>query len=162
MKKIIYAIITITTIVGGYYLYIYWALGNDSIEQPTVTEVGTNATTTTPAGSEEDASTIGTFELKFGVPLSLAGVTGTVVEVIEDSRCPTDVQCIRAGTVRVKVDITTPVGIGSRVFELGAPITQGEYTATLTEVTPTPKSTVQIKNTDYTFHFRVDISNSLE
>jgi hypothetical protein len=33
MKKIIYLLIAVAFTIGGYYLYIYWALGNDSVEQ---------------------------------------------------------------------------------------------------------------------------------
>lgn len=35
MKKIIYILIAAVLVVGGYYLYIYWALGNDSAGQAT-------------------------------------------------------------------------------------------------------------------------------
>lgn len=33
MKKIIYILIAVALAVGGYYLYMYWALGNDSVGQ---------------------------------------------------------------------------------------------------------------------------------
>lgn len=33
MKKIILIILTIFILIGGYYAYIYWALGNDSVGQ---------------------------------------------------------------------------------------------------------------------------------
>ncbi len=35
MKKLIYAVVVVVLIIAGYYLYIYWALGNDSVAQPT-------------------------------------------------------------------------------------------------------------------------------
>ena len=38
MKKIIYIIAAIVLITAGYYLYIYWALGNDSTKEPVVVE----------------------------------------------------------------------------------------------------------------------------
>lgn len=38
MKKLIYTIAVIALIITGYYLYIYWALGNDSVAQPIVGE----------------------------------------------------------------------------------------------------------------------------
>jgi hypothetical protein len=31
MKKIIYILIVVALLIGGYYLYMYWALGNDSV-----------------------------------------------------------------------------------------------------------------------------------
>lgn len=37
MKKILYIITTVALLIGGYYLYMYWALGNDSVEQVTGT-----------------------------------------------------------------------------------------------------------------------------
>jgi hypothetical protein len=35
MKKFIYVFLAIALTIGSYYLYIYWALGNDSVEQAT-------------------------------------------------------------------------------------------------------------------------------
>lgn len=35
MKKIAYILIAVALMVGGYYAYIYWALGNDSVGQTT-------------------------------------------------------------------------------------------------------------------------------
>lgn len=36
MKKILYILIAIALLVGGYYLYMYWVLGNDSVNQAQV------------------------------------------------------------------------------------------------------------------------------
>ena len=38
MKKIIHILIVAAIIASGYYLYLYWALGNDSVEQPVTQE----------------------------------------------------------------------------------------------------------------------------
>ncbi len=35
MKKIISIITVVLILIGGYYAYIYWALGNDSVGQQT-------------------------------------------------------------------------------------------------------------------------------
>ncbi len=39
MKNFIYAVLAIALPIGGYYLYIYWALGNDSAGQTSKTHV---------------------------------------------------------------------------------------------------------------------------
>ncbi len=47
MKKIILILIAIALLVGGYYLYMYWALGNDSVPRnDAVEEVTTNSDVT--------------------------------------------------------------------------------------------------------------------
>jgi len=39
MKKVIYILIAAALMVGGYYLYTYWVLGNDSVGQVTGTHI---------------------------------------------------------------------------------------------------------------------------
>jgi hypothetical protein len=41
MKRLIYAIAVIALIIAGYFLYIYWALGNDSASQPRAGDIRT-------------------------------------------------------------------------------------------------------------------------
>jgi len=63
-----------------------------------------------------------------------AGVT--VVKVLEDSRCPAQVQCIQAGTVRVEALVTTDSGSGTLLLILGEPSTTETKLITLTGVSP--------------------------
>ncbi|MCC8613066.1 hypothetical protein [Xanthomonas euvesicatoria] len=76
--------------------------------------------------------------------------------VIEDSRCPTDVQCIQAGRMIVKV---TVIGGGwSKQIDitLGVPVPVADGMLTLVDATPVPSAqkTITPSSTRFTFKFR--------
>ncbi len=64
------------------------------------------------------------------------GVTVTIQKVLEDSRCPVEVQCIQAGTVRVEALVTTDSGSGTLLLVLDEPSTTETKLITLTGVSP--------------------------
>lgn len=81
------------------------------------------------------------------------------VEVMEDSRCPTGVNCIWAGNAKVKV-IITGYRVGSKTVELntngGQKGDQIEgYAINLETVTPYPKANKPIKKSSYRVEFSV-------
>jgi len=98
-------------------------------------------------------------ENKLGVALGEAfvsnGVTITPLELLEDSRCPIDVDCIWAGQVRVRAAVNTL----SRdfIFVLGGePQAVGNSRVTLRGVTPaTKQSTATLFPSAYRFTFEV-------
>jgi hypothetical protein len=59
----------------------------------------------------------GTATFRLGEEARLAGVAVRVLRVIEDSRCPSDVQCIHAGTVGIAARLSD--GDGAREAVLG-------------------------------------------
>ncbi len=73
------------------------------------------------------------------------------VEVISDSRCPTDVVCIQAGDAIVRIEILSSAGAES--FDLhtadGRPVTDGRLTVTLVRLIPLPVSTRTIAPEEY-------------
>lgn len=83
------------------------------------------------------------------------GVQVVPLEVLEDSRCPVDVQCIWAGTVRVRTLLTSGLGEAGQVFELNKPITTEAEEVTLVEVLPEPRSGQKISSGDYRFIFKI-------
>jgi hypothetical protein len=83
------------------------------------------------------------------------GVTITPKEVLEDSRCAKDVQCIWAGRVRLRATLTSGLGTADQEFLVGEPITTEAEVVTLTQVQPTPVSTHQITSNEYLFTFKV-------
>jgi hypothetical protein len=83
------------------------------------------------------------------------GVHITPLEVVEDSRCPTDVQCIQAGTVRAKVRLEGPGGTQIETMVLGSPIAFGNKHVTLMNVNPSKSKSTSIVPTDYRFTFSV-------
>jgi hypothetical protein len=76
-------------------------------------------------------------------------------EIVSDSRCPEGVQCIWAGTVEVKTVLSSQVGQGEHVLKLGEPQVFGDFSITLTEVTPAPKEGKKIPVSSYRFVFEV-------
>ena len=88
-------------------------------------------------------------------PQTINGVSITPLEVLEDSRCPSDVQCIWAGRVVVKANISKSSGNYTEVLELGKAVSTGTENITLTSVTPYPKAGESIAKTDYRFEFSV-------
>jgi hypothetical protein len=97
----------------------------------------------------------GTVTLRIGESGTVADVSLIPREVVEDSRCPIDVQCIQAGRVRVRVTLGSGMGTADQVFLVGEPITTEAESVTLTEVTPVKMSQKEIKDTDYRFTFKV-------
>lgn len=98
----------------------------------------------------------GYIELRLGELGSVEAVSITPLEVLEDSRCPVDVQCIWAGTVRLRATLASGLGTADQVFPLGETITTEVEEVTLVEVRPAPRSTVTIKDSEYRFVFKVN------
>ncbi len=86
-------------------------------------------------------------------PYELEGVTVVLTEIIEDSRCPSDVTCIQAGTVRVRGLLSDSEGSSERAFVLGEATTFRDRSIVLREVLPPAISTTSIEAGEYQFYF---------
>ena len=82
---------------------------------------------------------------------NIDGVAVRPLEVLEDSRCPTLVQCVWAGRVRIRAEIS---GGGTRELTLGEPAAVGGGTLTLVDVRPGKRQAQEIARRDYQFTFR--------
>jgi hypothetical protein len=82
-------------------------------------------------------------------------VSITPREIVSDSRCPSDVVCVWAGTVSVRAVVATEVAHGEHVFTINDPIAFGDFTVTLTGVMPYPKSNETIPNSAYRLTFEI-------
>ncbi len=100
----------------------------------------------------------GTIKTYIGGALSALNVTITPRQVVDDSRCPTDVQCIWAGTAHVRASINTSAETRDETFELGKPLRVGAYTITLSELTPAKSAGDEIPASSYRFVFTVSRS----
>jgi len=94
-------------------------------------------------------------ETRAGKTVSALDVSITPIEVIEDSRCPVDVVCIQAGTVRLRARLLSGLGEANQVFEIGKPITTEVEEITLLSVLPEPRAGKTILPADYVFKFSV-------
>jgi hypothetical protein len=104
-----------------------------------------------PDGTPETA------EVRLNEEKTIMGARITALEVLEDSRCPADVQCIQAGTVRVRTSIMARGDTAAQEaqFELGVPMTFGLDQVTLVAVSPAASAGSQIAPGDYVFTFTV-------
>lgn len=93
---------------------------------------------------------------KIGRLANISGLELTPIKVTEDSRCPVDVTCIQAGTVKVEVRLKSGSGQATQVFTLNEPVTTETETITLIEAFPPKKAGVQITNAQYQFTFEVE------
>jgi hypothetical protein len=84
------------------------------------------------------------------------GPSVTPLEVIEDSRCPADVQCIWAGRVVVRTKIHLGSGDMIRDLVQGEPIGIADGALELTAVTPVPRTDVELGPENYRFTYRFD------
>lgn len=96
----------------------------------------------------------GSVDARLGQTVNLGGPRVTPLQVLEDSRCPMEARCVRAGSVRLSVRVTT--GAGTRVQKLVSdkplPVADGQLE--LVSVMP-PRSTQHgIRPGDYRFSLR--------
>ncbi len=94
-------------------------------------------------------------EAKIDQEVTALGVTIKPIEVLEDSRCPSTVQCVWAGTVRLRVELTSGLGDASQIFELGKPVTTEAEEITLSEVLPEAIGGSELEESEYTFIFEI-------
>ena len=83
------------------------------------------------------------------------GMHITPLEVVNDSRCPIDVQCIQAGTVTVRALIEVGTNSETVVLTLNKATTFVGKRITLVSATPAKSSKQVILPTDYKFGFEV-------
>lgn len=119
---------------------------------PTVVEV---ASTTSSNMVPIDTETTGTFVLRINETGESHGWSVTPVALAEDSRCPADVQCIQAGTVRVSVRIGDATAKEQTLTLLEPVLIEGGR-ITLLKVDPTPLPTTLIEKSAYHFTFLIE------
>lgn len=174
MQKIILAGVSLIAIaIGGYYTY-----KNDTfnlVHEPDVvactmeaklcpdgvTYVGRQgpncefAACPAPTTATSSTANKATITLKLGERKQVLGIFITPIS-IEDSRCAADVQCIWAGTVKVKLKVESGMGVGDLTLEQGALGTTETEEIILTDVSPYPQHASQkTLDTDYRLTFEV-------
>lgn len=93
---------------------------------------------------------------RLGQTVNVGGPRVTPLRVIEDSRCPVNVQCVWAGQVRLSVRIETGAGATTRELTSGKPEPVADGSLTLTAVEPATRSDATIAPDSYRFGFRFD------
>lgn len=136
-----------------------WAYQNNVFVTPTgtsqtpVTQIPLTPAPTTPTTPTQPQS--GAITVRIGESGIVAGITISPIDLLEDSRCPTDVTCIQAGTVRMRAAVADAGGTATYEFRLGNTITTARETIQLVGVTPESISTVTKVPSNYRFTFQV-------
>jgi hypothetical protein len=115
---------------------------------------GPMATSTSATTSSPKTATGDTITLALGEAGVVNGVTITPREVLEDSRCAKDVQCVWAGRVRVRATLSSGLGTADQEFLVGEPVTTEAEAVTLLSADPAPVSTRTIAASEYRFTFK--------
>lgn len=92
----------------------------------------------------------------FGVRVRTANVTITPLSLVEDSRCPTNVQCIQAGTARILVKLVRRSEASEVTVGLEAPYKLGNDWLHLVAACPYPRHPVTPAPSAYRFTFLID------
>ncbi len=142
---------TTAFVLGAIVIFGGLAFGVSRISTQSPSENISASSTPTQTGGE---SSIGIARINQG--FSALGVKVTPTEILEDSRCPRDVQCIQAGTVRVKVTLESGLGTANEIFTLDKAITTEAEQITLIAVAPDPIASVARKPSDYVLTFKVE------
>ena len=93
---------------------------------------------------------------KFGETARAGILSVRPVALLEDSRCPASVQCVWAGQVRIRVEITDMMGRGMRELTLGQPLQLDGGTVTLVFVEPPKLVPGATEPGAYRFTFRFE------
>jgi len=91
---------------------------------------------------------------RIGETVTVDGPKVTPLEVLEDSRCPAEVDCVWAGQVKLRIRVT--LGNGSREQDIisRSPINVADGKLELVDISPARSNKNGIKSADYRFGFR--------
>lgn len=88
-----------------------------------------------------------------GEPARIGRLVVTPAAVIEDSRCPANVQCIWAGRLVLRIRIDGAGWSETRDLVLGEPQEVREHRIALVSAQPHPRAGVERQPSDYLFGF---------
>ncbi len=92
---------------------------------------------------------------KLNKKIIIGGVSITPIELVSDSRCAVDVQCVWAGTVEIRVKLENGSNIQESRLTLGSSVKFLNTNIEFKNVLPPPYSKVSIKSGDYYFEFAI-------
>lgn len=122
----------------------------------TSTQSGTiDTTTNTSQTPSVQVLPYGDVTLRVGESARFSGMSLKLLSVTDESRCPTGVKCIWAGTVKAKVRIVSGMGTSTATIEIGKTFTTEAEQITVVSVSPYPKPGEQISQSSYAVTFNV-------
>jgi hypothetical protein len=106
----------------------------------------------TPPPGADSPLRDGTVTVALGKHARFVGLDVVPLRIEEDSRCPTGVQCIQAGTVRLAVRVEDRSGTSEPILTLGRPVALGGGGwLALAAVCPYPRHPERIAPASYRF-----------
>jgi hypothetical protein len=123
---------------------------NDGMKPPAFLAIAAamlSACTTVQASGESGVTA------RLGQAVRVDGPRVTPLTVLEDSRCPMEARCVRAGELRIRVLICTGSRSERREMSLGTPIPVADGTLTLVNVMPPRHTAGPTRPSDYRFTF---------
>lgn len=84
------------------------------------------------------------------------GVMILPTSLVEDNRCPVDIECIEAGVVRVRTILTKGDTRNETILSLGSPVSFQGRNVILRSVLPATESKVALTPEDYRFYIVVE------
>lgn len=151
MNKRLVILISVAVVAVGVFVGLVLYGGQRTIPI-TLTEIPLD---TSPPDTGTEFHTYGAVTMRLGEQVTFKDLTVRVISLEEDSRCPTGVQCIQAGTVRVKIEVVSAMGTSTPILALGKSITTEAEIIMLTATTPHPARDVSITPSEYQFAFTV-------
>lgn len=96
-------------------------------------------------------------EVRVGQSVLIQGVRITLRNIVQDSRCPVDVQCIQAGNVTAEVELQSNTDKDVvRITSGKSPVLFDTFNVSIDMVIPTPSSNKQINQDEYRIVFKVE------
>ena len=129
---------------------VFWTKGEEAFVEQDGKQTYSECLLLTTSGGE-----IEIVEASIDKKITSKGVSITPLAVLEESRCPIDVVCIQAGTVRLRANLSSGAGEVDQVFKLNQKITTEAEEITLVRVLPATQSGKKIQPADYLFYFEV-------
>lgn len=161
--KPLLVLVTVIAIVIGMYVAVFGIGAPAPVQQvcsqeakicpdgSAVGRIGPNCEFTACPSADPTSTTL---ETTMGQTVTGFSISLTPLEILSDSRCPVDVQCVWAGTVTLNVRIESGMGTIETTLELGKSVTTEAEEITLTKVEPASLGT-EIPVSSYQFTFEI-------
>jgi hypothetical protein len=112
--------------------------------------------TLVPAAGQPSEAGVAQGTLAVGGSRLIGAVRVTLEEIVADSRCAVDVQCIQAGAARMRVTLTSDTDQQTITMSSDeGPHPFDSYTVSISDVSPAPVSTLPLTVSDYRVTFTV-------
>lgn len=145
MFRILTILLLLALIFAGYFFYKEADQASIIVNEPEQVE----------EPSKDDPLPYGPVTISVGEKVEIGNVFLRVLSVEEESRCPIDVQCIQAGTVRVLVEVVSGMGTSTDTLALEGFVTTEAEKIAFIGAHPEPVSGAHIPNSAYQLTFEV-------